>query len=82
MNNEQKIKLSEELKLKRFIRKKSQEDCANILGISVPTYRDLEYNPDKLDLSQAYILGEFLNWNMFEFFLNDILQNAIVEESE
>lgn len=79
MNSEQRKKLSEELKLKRFIEKKNQEDCANVLRISVPTYRDLEYNPDKLDLSQAYILGEFLNWNIFEFFLNDVLQNAIKE---
>lgn len=72
--------LSEAIKLERFKKKKSQEDCANILGISIPTYRDYEYNPNKLNLDQALILGEFLNWNLIEFFLIDILQNAIREK--
>ncbi len=69
--------LSEELKLQRFKHKKSQEDCAKLLEISVPTYREYEYHPNKLSLEQAFILSEYLDWNMFEFFLNNILQNAI-----
>lgn len=68
--------LSEEIKLERFKSKKSQEDCAKVLGISVPTYRDYEYNPNKLNLDQAILLGDYLNWNLIEFFLNSILQNA------
>lgn len=80
MNEEQIKKLSEELRLKRFVKKKSQEDCAKLLNISIPTYRDLEYNPNKLDLAQAYLLSEYLDWNIFEFFLDNILQSAIIQE--
>lgn len=69
--------LSEELKVQRFRKNKTQEECANLLGISIPTYRELEYNPNKLELDQALKLSEFLDWNIFEFFLNNILQNAI-----
>lgn len=71
--------LSEAIKLERFKKKKSQEDCANVLGISIPTYRDYEYNPNKLNLDQALILSDFLDWNLIEFFLTSILQNAIKE---
>ncbi len=69
--------LSEAIRLERFKKKKSQEDCANVLGISIPTYRDYEYNPNKLNLDQALILSDFLGWNLIEFFLTSILQNAI-----
>lgn len=77
MTEEQKKILVEEIKLQRFKKKKSQEDCAKALGISVPTYRELEYNPGKIDLNQAFILADFLEWNLFEFFLEAILRNAI-----
>ena len=70
-------RLSDEIQLHRFKSKKSQEDCANLLNISIPTYRELEYNPNKLSLEQSLKLSDFLEWNIFEFFLNDILQNAI-----
>ena len=73
--------LSEELKLQRFKQKKSQEDCAKLLEISVPTYREYEYHPNKLSLEQAFMLSEYLNWNLFEFFLNNVLQNAIEQSS-
>lgn len=70
-------KLSEIIRLQRFKEKKSQEDCAKRLEISIPTYRELEYNPNKLNLDQAIILGNFLNFNLIEFFLDTLLQNAI-----
>ena len=69
--------LSEIIKLQRFKEKRSQEDCAKKLNISIPTYRELEYNPNKLDLDQIIILSDFLNYNLVEFFLNLLLQNAI-----
>lgn len=69
--------LSEIIKLQRFKEKKSQEDCAKELDISIPTYRELEYNPNKLNLDQAIILGNFLNFNLIEIFLNTLLQNAM-----
>ncbi len=80
MNADEIFKLSEELKIQRFKQKKSQEDCANLLHISIPTYRELEYNPNKMNLEQAFKLSEYLDWNLFEFFLKHILQNAIKEE--
>lgn len=80
MNNQEISKLSEELKIQRFRKKKSQEDCANVLGISIPTYRELEYNPNKMNLEQAFKISEYLDWNLFEFFLKYILQNAINQE--
>lgn len=76
MEKDEISKLSEELKVQRFRKNKSQEECANLLGISIPTYRELEYNPNKLNLEQALKLGDFLDWNIFDFFLNIILQNA------
>ena len=63
--------------LERFKKGKTQEDCANLLDMSVPTYREYEYNPNKFNLEQAIKLSTFLEWNFFEFFLKDILQNAI-----
>ena len=74
-------RLSDEIQLQRFKSKKSQEDCANLLNISIPTYRELEYNPNKLSLEQSLKLSDFLEWNIFEFFLNDILQNAIRQDN-
>ena len=73
--------LSEELKLQRFKQKKSQEDCAKLLEVSVPTYREYEYHPNKLSLEQAFLLSEYLNWNLFEFFLSNVLQNTIANKS-
>ena len=81
MKEEEIYSLSEELKLQRFKQKKSQEDCAKLLEVSVPTYREYEYHPNKLSLEQAFMLSEYLNWNLFEFFLNNVLQNAIEQSS-
>lgn len=77
MNDIEKELLTKEIKVQRLRQDKTQEECANLLNISVPTYRELEYNPNKFEIDQVLKLGEFLNWNFFEFFLNNILQNAI-----
>ena len=77
MTEEEIKKLSEEIQIQRFKKKISQENCANLLGVSIPTYRELEYNPNKLDLEQAIKLSDFLEWNIFDFFLSNVLQNAI-----
>lgn len=77
MNDVEKELLTKEIKVQRLRQDKTQEECANLLNISVPTYRELEYNPNKFEIDQVLKLGEFLNWNFFEFFLNNILQNAI-----
>ena len=77
MSKDEILKLSEEIRLQRFKKKKSQEDCALMLEISIPTYRELEYNPQKMNLEQSVKLSNFLDWNIFDFFLDIILQNAI-----
>lgn len=82
MTKEEIKQLSEEIKLQRFKKKKSQDECAKSLNISIPTYRDIEYNPNKLTFEQALILSDFLEWNLFEFFLQFVLHNAIKEKEE
>lgn len=82
MREEEKIMLSEQIKLVRFKRKKTQEDCAKALNISIPTYKNIEDNPNKLNLEQTLNLSYYLNYNFFQFFLNTILQYAILEYEE
>ena len=69
--------LSEEIKLQRFRTKKTQEDCAKTLGISIPTYKNLEDNPNRMDLDQAIKLFSYIDFNLNEIFLKYILQSAI-----
>lgn len=77
MTKEEKKALTEAIELQRFKKKKTQQDCANLFGVSVVTYREYEKNPDKLSISQALMLSKYLEWDFFKFFLTDILQNAI-----
>lgn len=77
MSQQEIIALSEEIKLQRFKKKKTQEECANILHISIPTYKNIEDCPNKMNLDQAIILSNFLECNLLEFFLKSILHNAI-----
>lgn len=82
MTEKQIEELSKSIKLQRFKEEKTQENCANCLKISIPTYKNYEDNPNKLDVEQAYILSKYLNFNIFEIFLNIILQNAIKKKKE
>lgn len=82
MREDEKKVLSEQIKLVRFKRKKTQQDCAKALNISIPTYKNIEDNPNKLSLEQALTLGYYLDYNLFQFFLNIILQNTISENEE
>lgn len=75
-------KLSEELRVQRFRKSLSQENMAEFLGVSVPTYRSYEKNPEQLNLSQAIAISDKLDWNLLKFFLEDILQNAIIKENK
>lgn len=68
MNNQDKTTITKEIKVQRLRQNKTQEDCATILSISIPTYRELEYNPNKFDIEQMLILSNFLEWDFFEFF--------------
>lgn len=77
MTEKEKKELTEAIELQRFKKKKTQQDCADLLGMSVVTYREYEKNPERFSLSQGLKLSNYLEWNMFEFFLNNILQNAI-----
>ena len=69
--------LSDEIKLQRFRTKKTQEDCAKTLGISIPTYKNLEDNPNRMDLDQAIKLFTYIEFDLSDIFLRYVLQNAI-----
>lgn len=77
MTQVEKEKLSNEIKLQRFKTKKTQEDCAKALCMSVPTYKNIEDNPDKMSIDYIIRLSDFLDFNLLKFFLNDVLQTAI-----
>jgi transcriptional regulator with XRE-family HTH domain len=77
MTEEEKKKLSDEIINQRFRKRVNQEEIAKDLNISVPTYRALEKDPSKLDIEQILIISEKLEWNLLQFFLGDVLQNAI-----
>ena len=81
MRDNEIILLSDEIRAERAKRKLSQEDMAKALNMSVPTYRDLEYHPNKISLEQGLIINYMLNWNIFDFILSNILQNAIKENN-
>ena len=48
------------LKKARIIAGLTQQEVADKLGISTPTYRNLERNPERLTLKQAMQLSEIL----------------------
>lgn len=69
--------LSGQLRAERARNRLSQEQMAKALGISRPTYNDLESHPNKISLEQGLIINYYLNWNMFDFILSSTLHNAI-----
>ena len=79
MNDKEIELLSNQIRAERARNRISQEQMAKALGISRPTYNDLELHPNKISLDQGLIINYYLNWNMFDFILSNILQNAIKE---
>lgn len=77
MNDTSIKELSQEIKVQRFKTKKTQEDCAKILGISIPTYKNLEDNPNRMDLDQAIKLFNYIDFDLSDIFLKYVLQNVI-----
>lgn len=49
----------------------SQEQVASVIGVSAPTYRKLEENPELLTLEQAEKLAIYLGCDQKEFFGQD-----------
>ena len=49
----------------------SQEQVASAIGVSAPTYRKLEENPELLTLEQAEKLAIYLGCDQKEFFEQD-----------
>ena len=47
-----------------------------LIGVSVTTYRNYENNPKTIDLETGIKINQALNCNIFEFFLDSMLQNA------
>ncbi len=68
--------MTEFLKRQRFEQKKVQSDIAKEIGVSVTTYRNYENNPKTIDLETGIKINQALNCNIFEFFLDSMLQNA------
>ncbi len=68
--------MTEFLKRQRFEQKKVQSDIAREIGVSVTTYRNYENNPKTIDLETGIKINQALNCNIFEFFLDSMLQNA------
>ena len=73
--------LSDEIRFQRFKTKKTQDDCAKALGISIPTYKNLEDNPNKMDLDQAITLFNYIEFDLSDIFLKYVLQNAIQDNN-
>lgn len=80
MTDDSKNIFSKQIEVQRLINEKTQKDCADILGVSVPTYRLYEKNPNLLNIDQALKLGEFLKWDIFEFFFQQYI--AICNKKE
>ena len=59
MREEEKIMLSEQIKLVRFKRKKTQEDCAKALNISIPTYKNIWFTAETFINVKAIIKAEY-----------------------
>ena len=74
--------VSEYLKLERFKKKVSQDKIAEFIGISGNTYRSYENNPETITLDVGVKISEFLDCNIFQFFLDSMLQNATKEKQE
>lgn len=51
------------LKKARLLREKSQESCAEALGVHVNTYRRLEEEPENLSIKQAKTISAFLGFD-------------------
>ena len=45
----------------RARKNETQEDISNVLGVSLPTYRDWEKKPEKITLGNARILARHFN---------------------
>lgn len=75
-------KLSEYIKRARFDNKRSQKNVAEFIGLSITTYRNYENNPKQISLDIGLKINQYLNCNIFEFFLNTMLQNATKEKEE
>lgn len=76
------IKISEYLKIERFKKKISQDKIAEFIGISGNTYRSYENNPETITLDVGIKINEFLDCNIFQFFLDSMLQNATNEKEQ
>lgn len=72
MDEKLKTIISDEIKVQRFKKKLTQMDMANVLNITRDTYRKLENDPSKINFGQALIISYTLNWNLYDF----VLENA------
>ncbi len=65
MVNSYEVKMS--LEEARLLRKKRQKDMAEILSVSIGTYRKLERNSELLTIGQLKKITKFLNLPYYAF---------------
>ena len=58
------------LKQARLVREKSQEACANAIGVHVQTYRKIEENPEIATIKEAKQLSQYLDFPYDVIFFN------------
>ena len=74
--------LARKIRIKRFENNISQDKIALELKVSVNTYRAWEKNPKQLNLENLISISKILDFNLIEFFLPLVLQNAIKENNK
>lgn len=57
----------------------SQEETADLLGVSRTTYCDYETNPQKVKIETFKKLSEIFNCELFEFFLNSNVTKSVIK---
>lgn len=56
----------------------SQEETADLLGVSRTTYCDYETNPLKVKIETFKKLSEIFNCELFEFFLQNNVTKSVI----
>ena len=69
--------LSDYIRLLRLKYRKSQEDMANLLGITRNSYSKWERNPISLSLETLLKIGDVLDENILIFFQNYVAKSNI-----
>lgn len=74
---EEKLKhITNNLKAYRARAGYTQEDVANLLGITRATYCNYEVNPAKVDVGTLQKIADILHCNLSDFFVLNVVTNS------